>query len=177
MVVAVVAPLCAARPLRPLLRHAGELTGLLPLYVYSDPVRQERQLLLLGAGTSAEPQVLAWHREALPLLLAADALRLYTLSLEGMPIATLYALIDPPSRQIRTEYFYLVGHSRAHAELKPGVLLTAMASESAAIEGDKIIDMLRGDEAYKKFWHVEGQRTCGFSFEPLALRDSSLRSG
>ena len=33
-------------------RQAGELTGILPLYVYSDPVRQERQLLLLGAGTS-----------------------------------------------------------------------------------------------------------------------------
>jgi CelD/BcsL family acetyltransferase involved in cellulose biosynthesis len=34
------------------IRHAGELTGMVPLYVYADPERNERQLLLLGAGTS-----------------------------------------------------------------------------------------------------------------------------
>ncbi len=279
-------------------RYAGELTGLLPLYVYFDVVRQERQLLLVGAGTSdylggvfaptctveqllaglrtladettwdvahltqlrsrtrlyeamaaqeaelirsyagescsrypasliadlpkkvradvryhrnfaigrgaltlrvsdagslrndfellvqqhtarwneagqpgvlVDRQVLAWHREALPLLLEADALRFYTLRLDDVVIATLYALIDPPSREQRAEYFYLIGHSAAHAELKPGLLLTAMASEHAVGEGVMVLDMLRGEEAYKRFWHVNPEPTFAFSLERGAL--------
>ena len=34
------------------MRRDGILVGLVPLYVYPDPVRGERQLLLIGAGTS-----------------------------------------------------------------------------------------------------------------------------
>ena len=120
-------------------------------------------------GVLVDPQVLAWHREAIPLLLAADAVRFYTLSLDDVPIATLYALVDPPGGQRRTEYFYLIGHSQAHAELKPGTLLTAMASEYAAAEGVRVIDMLRGEETYKRFWHVEEVPTFGFSFDRQSL--------
>ena len=127
-------------------------------------------------GVLVDPQVLAWHREAIPLLLAADALRLYTLSLADVPIATLYALIDGPERQPRTEYFYLIGHSQAHAELKPGTLLTAMASEYAAAEGVQTVDMLRGDETYKQFWHVAEVPTFGFSFDRQALASLTLPS-
>src|SRR5207248_1586742 len=34
------------------IRQADRLVGLLPVYVYADPARGERQLLLVGAGTS-----------------------------------------------------------------------------------------------------------------------------
>ncbi len=125
-------------------------------------------------GVLVDPKVLAWHYEAIPLLLAAGALRLYTLNLDDAPIATLYALIDPPGGQRRTEYFYLIGHSQAHTELKPGTLLTAMASEFAAAEGVQVIDMLRGDETYKQFWHVTEVPTFGFSVERRALATLSL---
>ena len=120
-------------------------------------------------GVLVDPRVLAWHREAIPLLLAADAVRLYTLSLEDVPVATLYALIDPPDRKDRTGYFYLIGHSQAHADLKTGTLLTAMATEHAALEGVQIIDMLRGNETYKNFWHVKEVPTFGFSFRRHGL--------
>jgi CelD/BcsL family acetyltransferase involved in cellulose biosynthesis len=124
------------------------------------------------AGVLADPDVLAWHHEAIPLLQAAGCLRLYVLYLDAEPIAALYALIDPPTHPSRTECYYLVGHSPAHAELKPGTLVTAMASEYAANEGVRFIDMLRGDEAYKKFWHVEKVPTFGFSIprDTLARR-------
>ena len=113
-------------------------------------------------GVLANPDVLAWHREAMPLLLAADVLRLYVLEIDGDPVAALYALIDPPRRN-RTAYFYLIGHDPDHAACKPGTLLTAMASEQAAAEGVTTLDMLRGDETYKKFWHVQPVPTFGFA--------------
>ena len=115
------------------------------------------------AGVLAALDVLAWHAEAVPAMQAVGALRLYVLSLDAEPIAALYALIDPPSRPGRTEYFYLIGYSPEHAEFKPGALLTAMASEGARADGVETIDMLRGNEAYKKFWHVEEVPTFGYS--------------
>jgi CelD/BcsL family acetyltransferase involved in cellulose biosynthesis len=124
-------------------------------------------------GVLADPQVLAWHREMLPLLLQENALRLYCLSLDDVAIATLYALIDPPSRENRTEYFYLSSYSRAHSELKPGTLLRAMAVEHAAAEGVVVIDMLRGREAYKKLWRVQDAPTFGLSFSRLAVANLS----
>jgi CelD/BcsL family acetyltransferase involved in cellulose biosynthesis len=124
-------------------------------------------------GVLANPQVLAWHREMLPHLLQEDALRLYCLSLDDVAIATLYALIDPPSRANRTEYFYLSSYSRAHSELKPGTLLRAMAIEHAATEGVVMIDMLRGKEAYKKLWRVQDAPTFGLSFSRLAVANLS----
>ncbi|MDQ2834303.1 MAG: GNAT family N-acetyltransferase, partial [Acidobacteriota bacterium] len=101
-------------------------------------------------GVLADPNVLAWHREALPHLAAANLLRFYLLTLtensETVPIAALYALTDPPTHPVRTTCFYHIGHSTAHAELKPGTLLTALAAEHAASEGVHLIDMLRGNE-------------------------------
>jgi hypothetical protein len=120
-------------------------------------------------GVLANANILAWHHEAAPLLEAADCLRLYVLYLETEPIAALYALVDPPTRASRAEYFYLIGYSPAHARIKPGTLLTAMASEHAANEGVQVIDMLRGNEPYKKFWHVEEVPTLGFSIPRATL--------
>ncbi len=121
------------------------------------------------AGVLADPAVLQWHQEALPQLLAAGCLRLYVLQLDQAPIAALYALIDPPERAGRTVYFYLIGYSPSHAALRPGTLLSAMASEHAAAEGALVLDMLRGDETYKKFWHVEETPTNSASFARVAL--------
>ncbi len=115
------------------------------------------------SGVLADPPVLAWHREALPLLDAAGLLRLMTLRLGGEPLATLYSLTDGASRPNRTQYFYLMGFDLAHADLQPGRLLTAYAVEHAAGEGVQIIDMLRGDETYKRFWHAERVATHGFA--------------
>ena len=114
-------------------------------------------------GVLADPKVLAWHREALPLLAASGLLRLCCLRLDGEIIAVLYSLIDPPWRSDRTQYFYLPAFSVDHADLRPGTLLLALAMEHAADEGVVTIDMLRGGEAYKQIWHVEPVETYGFS--------------
>ena len=124
-------------------------------------------------GVLADPRVLAWHREALPLLQAGGVLRLCSLRLSGEIIGVLYSLIDPPSRPERTQYFYLTAFSPEHGDLRPGTLLLGLAIEHAANKGVRTIDMLRGDESYKKIWHVESVPTCAFTL-PFAACDASV---
>jgi len=121
-------------------------------------------------GVLADPRVPAWHREALPLLERAGLLRLVSLKLNGETLGVLYSLIDPPFRRERTQYFYLTAYAPQHAELRPGTLLLAAAIDHAAREGVGTIDMLRGDEPYKRLWHLDRRATRGF-----ALRRASLR--
>ncbi len=125
-------------------------------------------------GVLADPLVLAWHREALPLLQASGLLRLYVLRRETEVIAVLYALVDPAAadggaESARTAYFYLMGHAAHHASLRPGTLLTALAIEHAAGEGVAVIDMLRGRETYKKFWHARPSLTFAFAVARQSL--------
>ena len=126
-------------------------------------------------GLLADRRILAWHREALPLLLRGGMLRLFTLSLSGEPIAMLYSLVDPPSRSPRVQYFYLTAFSIRHADLRPGTVMMALAIEHAANEGVQIIDMLRGDESYKRLWRPEKLPTFGFSMPHLERSSSILR--
>ena len=129
-------------------------------------------------GVFADERVVRWHEQALPRLERAGLLRLCSLRLEGGEImGVLYALIDPPGRPERTQYFYLPAYSIRHADLRPGTLLTALAVEHAAGEGVQTIDMLRGDEEYKKLWHTERAETFGFARGRRAGREESLSAG
>jgi CelD/BcsL family acetyltransferase involved in cellulose biosynthesis len=114
-------------------------------------------------GVLADPGVLAWHREALPRLHEAGLLRLCTLRLDDEVLAVLYSLVDPPGRPDRTQYFYITAYSTAHADLRPGTLLLALAIDHAANEGIRTIDMLRGDEPYKRIWHLSPAASHGYT--------------
>lgn len=114
-------------------------------------------------GVLADPCVLAWHREAIPMLQSAGLLRLSMLRLNGEDIAVSYSIADPAARPHRALYIYITAFSPEHADLRPGSLLLGYAIENAAEEGIEIIDMLRGEEAYKKNWHTEPVPTFGFS--------------
>lgn len=119
-------------------------------------------------GVLADPRIVDWHREAIPLLLREGLLRLCSLQLNGDTIGVLYSLIDPPTHAHRTQYFYLTGYSPQHADLRPGTLLLALAIEHAASEGVQTIDMLRGEEGYKQIWHMEQIPTLAFVFDRRA---------
>jgi CelD/BcsL family acetyltransferase involved in cellulose biosynthesis len=79
-----------------------------------------------------------------------------------------YSLADPTSRRSRTQYFYLPAYSGRHAGLRPGTLLLAHMTEHAAEEGTETIDMLRGEEDYKKIWHAKPFATHGFALHSPA---------
>ncbi len=126
-------------------------------------------------GVLADPLVLAHHRASLPKLEAAGLLRLMRLELGGEPIAVLYSMADPPTRPRRTQYFYLMGYSLMHRDLRPGMLLTALCSEHAVAEGISTLDMLRGEEVYKQFWRVQPRPTSGFAISPPKPRSMEPR--
>lgn len=126
-------------------------------------------------GVFADRRIVAWHHEAMPLLLEAGMLRMHCLWLDREPIGTIYAVVDPaglpngsPNRAERKEYFYLMAHSTRHAALSPGTLVCALAIEQAAGEGVRTVDMLRGNERYKDFWHVQHVPTFGVSLSRAA---------
>lgn len=125
-------------------------------------------------GVLADPRVLACHREAIPLLHSADLLRISSLRLDGQDIAVSYSLADPPGRAKRALYIYLIAYSPDHAELRPGTVLLGYTIERAAEEGIETIDMLRGEEEYKKIWHAEPAPTYGVSLPRLHPRSRLL---
>lgn len=117
-----------------------------------------------GAGVLADARVQVWHREALPLLARNGILRFSTLWLNREPIGIIYSLVDPADHPDRCQYFYLTGYSTKHSDLRPGTLSIAMTTESAFEDEVKMIDMLRGEEEYKRLWHLKRYPTYGFSF-------------
>jgi CelD/BcsL family acetyltransferase involved in cellulose biosynthesis len=126
-----------------------------------------------ASGVLSDPRVLAWHRQAIPLLAREGLLRLSALRHNGEIIATMYALIDPPGRPARTLYVYLPAFSRRHATLSPGTLLLAKAIEHACANGVEAVDLLRGDEPYKQLWHSEKTPTWGLELHSFAQPQSA----
>lgn len=119
-------------------------------------------------GVLADPRVLAFHREAIPLMMRERMLSLCSLRLNGETIAMGYSFVDPIGRPDRTQYIYLIAHSGEYAQFRPGTLLLASISAHAAENGVTWIDMLRGEEDYKSLWHVERVPTYGFAIgEPV----------
>ena len=127
-------------------------------------------------GVLADEAVLAHHRAALPELLDCGLARLGVLWAGTQPLGVLYSLADPPVRPRRTQYLYLMGYAPEHARLRPGILLLAHAIEEAARSGFAAIDMLRGEESYKKFWRLDPVPTFCCSFRPEDITRAKARS-
>jgi CelD/BcsL family acetyltransferase involved in cellulose biosynthesis len=108
-------------------------------------------------GVLKDASVLAWHREATPLLQAAGLLRLHALRLDGEFIAVLYCLADVAPARDRRYYYYLGGFDPRFRSLSPGTLLVAHVVEQALAEGALAFDFLRGAESYKYRWGAEDQ--------------------
>ncbi len=110
-------------------------------------------------GVLTDPCVLAHHRAAIPQLCASEILRIYALQLNGKTIGVIYVLTDPPGRRNRSFYYYLSGFNPEFHSLSPGTLLLAGVVNEATAEGAMAVDLLRGQEAYKKFWGAEPMPT------------------
>jgi CelD/BcsL family acetyltransferase involved in cellulose biosynthesis len=115
-------------------------------------------------GVLGSENVRSAHREALPALLAAGALRFYALSLDERVIAALYALSDP--RQGGSTYCYLGSFDPEFESLSPGSAIIAHSIERALAEGSCSFDFLRGRERYKCLW---GARECPTYYRELRI--------
>ena len=98
-------------------------------------------------GVLATEAVRAFHRDASAALLAAGALRLHAVTLDGRVLAVLYGFAAHG-----TASFYLQGFDPEHERLSPGALVVAHAVEEAVRAGDREADFLRGRERYKYLW-------------------------
>jgi CelD/BcsL family acetyltransferase involved in cellulose biosynthesis len=98
-------------------------------------------------GVLANGAVREFHWKSAPSLLEAGVLRLYGLRLDDELIAALYTLWESD-----TVYFYLQGFDTLYAEFSPGMQIVAAVIQEALRERKKIIDFLRGREAYKYLW-------------------------
>jgi CelD/BcsL family acetyltransferase involved in cellulose biosynthesis len=110
-------------------------------------------------GVLVDPRVLAFHREAAPLLLEAGMLRLETLRLNGRIAAVIHALLTPDRI-----CFYLAGFDPVSRFESPGTLLLGHMIEEAAREGRRQAHFLRGGEAYKYAWGGLDSRNTGRGF-------------
>ena len=98
-------------------------------------------------GVLADPAVLAFHAQAVPLLAAAGVLRMQVLRIGGR-VAAVYHTLASPGRL----HFYLSGFAAEEAFSSPGTLLLGHIIEQAAADGVAELHFLRGGEGYKYAW-------------------------
>jgi CelD/BcsL family acetyltransferase involved in cellulose biosynthesis len=98
-------------------------------------------------GILSDTRVLAWHKEALPVLDAAGLLRLYALRLHGRTVAVLYVLYSK-----KRAFYYIGGFDPALESLGLGTILIGHAISDAERDGAQTFDFLRGQESYKYRW-------------------------
>ena len=81
-------------------------------------------------------------------------LRLSWIELDGHPVAAEYQFTGNG-----TIYAYQSGMDPAAAEHQPGNLSMIGIVQSAIAQGQRSVDLLRGDEPYKAHWRAEPQAT------------------
>ncbi|HTJ57745.1 MAG TPA: GNAT family N-acetyltransferase [Devosiaceae bacterium] len=101
-------------------------------------------------GVLADPQVQAFHAEALPRLHTAGLTRLTVVRIEGRPVAAYYRL----SWRDRSAA-YLGGFDPAFAHQSPMTVLIGDGFRAAHREGVREFSFLRGGEDYKYLWGAE----------------------
>jgi CelD/BcsL family acetyltransferase involved in cellulose biosynthesis len=105
-----------------------------------------------GSSGITGARIEAFHREAMTRLMTTDQLRLYTLWVDGLAVASVYAMIHGG-----TFYYYQAGMDPAWRSHSVGLVLIGETFVDAIRSGLTRYDFLRGEEAYKFDW-VGGSR-------------------
>ena len=98
------------------------------------------------------PALLAFHEELSQRALDRDWLRLFVLSLDGEPAASVYGF-----RYHQAFYFYQAGFDPRFSKHSVGLVAMGLAIKSAIEEGADEYDLLHGDEPYKFHWTKEAR--------------------
>lgn len=100
-----------------------------------------------GSDALGSPSLLSFHEEWTRLALEQDWLRLFVLTLDGKPAASLYGL-----KYGSVVYFYQSGFNPEYSRYSAGLVIMGMVIESAIAESAEEFDLLHGGEAYKALW-------------------------
>lgn len=106
-----------------------------------------------GSSGIAGACVEAFHRDAMARLMAAGKLRLYTLWVDGLAVASVYALIHG-----QTFYYYQAGMDPDWRSRSVGLVLVGDTFADAIGSGLRRYDFLRGEEVYKSDWVKDSRR-------------------
>lgn len=98
-------------------------------------------------GVLGDDVVQSFHRAVAPRMLAAGALRMYAIRIDGRIVAVFYGFAHHG-----TVYYYLSGYEPELEKLSIGNVIVAHAMEQAARDGATSFDFLRGAEEYKYAW-------------------------
>ena len=101
-------------------------------------------------GSFSDRDFAGFHAAVSRELLSQGQLRLCCLQLEGEPIAAEYQFMNND-----TLYAYQSGVSSEHAAIGPGNLSILATIRYCIDNGIKRIDLMRGDEPYKRHWKAE----------------------
>lgn len=114
-------------------------------------------------GMLSEKSLLAFHREVAAGFQARGTLGLYTLCLDGDPIAALYGF-----RERDTFYWYMQGFDERWAKLSPGAMGVGAVIEDLLLRGVRKLDFLRGREPYKYSWGAQDRETFRRTFQSVS---------
>ncbi|MCA9140877.1 MAG: GNAT family N-acetyltransferase [Planctomycetales bacterium] len=101
-------------------------------------------------GCFDHPPFGTFLRTAASRLLNSGLLEFFVASVDGVPVATQFAISDAESW-----YFYQSGMEPDAADLRPGLSMFCYAIRDSIQSGRKRFDMMRGDEPYKLRWRAE----------------------
>ncbi|MCI0572375.1 MAG: GNAT family N-acetyltransferase [Myxococcaceae bacterium] len=114
-----------------------------------------------GSDGIRGPEVEAFHRDATQLLAERGKVWLYTLSLAGRPLASVYGLVHGG-----TFLYYQSGYDPAWRHRSVGLVLLGQTFKDALDAGCTAYDFLRGTEAYKSEWATRQRRTVALRVHP-----------
>ncbi|MBI4638168.1 MAG: GNAT family N-acetyltransferase [Candidatus Rokubacteria bacterium] len=100
-----------------------------------------------GSSALHSTSLVAFHDEFSGLALERGWLRLFTLRLDGRPVASVYGF-----RYRDRFYFYQSGFDPSYARQSSGLVALGLSIKAAVEEGVKEYDLLHGDEEYKFHW-------------------------
>jgi hypothetical protein len=106
-----------------------------------------------GSDGIRGPRIEAFHRDATQLLAEGGRVRIYTMWLGRVAVASVYAILHGG-----TFYYYQSGYDPAWASKSVGLVLVGETFKDA-IEGFCRYDFLRGNERYKSDWTTQRKRT------------------
>jgi CelD/BcsL family acetyltransferase involved in cellulose biosynthesis len=142
-------------------KDAAECRGAIDLASHLHNARRR------GRGDSEAfhtPELVAFHREFVPLALERGWLRLYLLRVNDRPAACLYGFLYGGKF-----YFYQSGFDPAYERYSLGLVTMGLAIRSAIDEGAGEFDLLHGDEAYKSHWSRERRSLTRIELFPPGL--------
>jgi CelD/BcsL family acetyltransferase involved in cellulose biosynthesis len=106
-------------------------------------------------------RVEAFHRDTVHLLAERDAIRMYSLSMDGTAIASVYGM-----RHGSQFIYYQAGYHPDWHSKSPGMVLVGETFRDAIASGAMFYDFLRGEETYKSDWTSQQRRTVNLRIWP-----------